>query len=88
MTNEQIDFIEASAIPENVITDWYITSVSQNDLPVWTEEHITELCNDFYLIPKKDNQKYFYGKTDIEEINNYFNRNNNRNNNHSIKSNI
>lgn len=34
------------------LTDWYITSVSENDKPVWTDEHIEELYNDFYVIPK------------------------------------
>lgn len=34
------------------LTDWYINSVSSDDTPVWTEEHIEELLNDFYVIPK------------------------------------
>ena len=33
------------------LTDWYISSVS-DDSPVWTVEHIEELFNDFYVIPK------------------------------------
>ncbi|MFR7722167.1 MAG: hypothetical protein ACLU2K_01675 [Clostridia bacterium] len=33
------------------LTDWYISSVS-DDSPVWTDEHIEELFNDFYVIPK------------------------------------
>ena len=34
------------------LEDWYINSISQNDTPVWTEEHLAELLNDFYVIPK------------------------------------
>ena len=34
------------------LDDWYINSVSQDDAPVWTEEHLEELLNDFYVIPK------------------------------------
>lgn len=34
------------------LEDWYINSVSQDDAPVWTEEHFEELLNDFYVIPK------------------------------------
>ena len=37
---------------EGTLTDWYISSVSDDDTPVWTDEHIEELCNDFYVIPK------------------------------------
>ena len=34
------------------LEDWYISSVSQDDAPVWTEEHLEELLKDFYVIPK------------------------------------
>lgn len=34
------------------LVDWYISSVSPDDTPVWTEEHIEELLNNFYVIPK------------------------------------
>lgn len=37
---------------ESSLIDWYITSVSGNP-PVWTPEHISELCKDFYVIPKE-----------------------------------
>lgn len=33
--------------------DWYIASVT-GDPPVWTEEHLQELLNDFILIPKEN----------------------------------
>ena len=43
-----------SGIPvsRGILSDWYIYSVS-NKQPVWTEEHLDELFNDFYLIPKE-----------------------------------
>ena len=40
------------SITEGYLSDWYIASVSEDDTPVWTEEHIGEVCRDFYLIPK------------------------------------
>ena len=41
------------AMDERTLYDWYITSVSPDDKPVWTECHIKELLNDFYVIPKE-----------------------------------
>ncbi len=41
-----------SAYDYGTLYDWYISSVSDTDAPVWTDEHIEELLNDFYLIPK------------------------------------
>ena len=43
------------SVDETYLTDWYISSVSEDDIPVWTEEHISELYNDFYIIPKDTN---------------------------------
>lgn len=40
------------AMDESTLCDWYITSVSLKDEPVWTDRHIEELLNDFYVIPK------------------------------------
>ena len=40
------------AMDESTLYDWYVTSVTQEDTPVWTGEHIEELLNDFYVIPK------------------------------------
>ena len=45
-----IDFDEQ--VGYGYLTDWYITSVNENDEPVWTEKHIEELISDFVLIPK------------------------------------
>jgi hypothetical protein len=33
------------------LSDWYIARVDGSP-PVWTDEHIEELLNDFYVIPK------------------------------------
>lgn len=44
-------------VDESYIQDWYLNSIDTTIAPVWTEEHIEELCRDFYLIPKNDNTK-------------------------------
>lgn len=41
------------AMDKSTLYDWYVTSVTQKDTPVWTGEHIEELLNDFYVIPKE-----------------------------------
>ena len=41
------------AMDESTLCDWYITSVSPKDEPVWTDRNIEELLNDFYVIPKE-----------------------------------
>ena len=40
------------AVDEGYLYDWYISSVLDSDTPIWTEEHLEELFNDFILIPK------------------------------------
>ena len=37
---------------KGTLLDWYISSVSEDDLPVWTEAHIDELLKDFHVIPR------------------------------------
>lgn len=44
-------FIEENAVDEGYLFDWYQSSVT-DDPPVWTDEHIAEVYDDFYLIPK------------------------------------
>ena len=39
---------------KGTLIDWYITSVSGEDEPVWTEKYINELLGNFYLIPRGD----------------------------------
>ena len=41
------------AVDEGFLEDWYINSVDPNDDPQWTESHIKELVEDFYIIPKE-----------------------------------
>lgn len=48
--NEYID--KSEAVDEGYLQDWYISSVSEDDEPVWTEAHIEELAKDFIVIPK------------------------------------
>ena len=46
-------FIKENAVDEGFLQDWYQASVDATANPVWTDEHITEVCEDFYLIPKE-----------------------------------
>lgn len=49
-------FIEENAVDESFLSDWYQASIT-DDPPVWTDEHITEVCGDFYLIAKESVKK-------------------------------
>ena len=40
-------------VDKSYLYDWYIHSVSEDDPPVWTEEHIDELMKDFECYPKR-----------------------------------
>lgn len=53
------------AMDKATLTDWYISSVGNED-PVWTDAHIEELFNDFYLFPKYNNL-FEYSDDDINE---------------------
>ncbi len=44
--------ILSRAMDEGSLVDWYISSIDETIPPCWTEEHIAELCKDFYVIPK------------------------------------
>lgn len=48
--SEYID--KSEAVGEGYLQDWYISSVSEDDEPVWTDAHIEELAKDFIVIPK------------------------------------
>lgn len=39
-------------ISMNYLHSWYQCSVDETQEPIWTDKHIEELFNDFYLIPK------------------------------------
>ena len=47
------EYIEReNAYDYGTLEDWFINSVSDTDKPIWTKEHLKELINDFYVIPK------------------------------------
>lgn len=52
MTKEIKEYLERESYDHATLADWYISSVG-NESPVWTEEHIDELLNDFYVIPRE-----------------------------------
>lgn len=41
----------AQPVDKAYLCDWFINSVGGE--PTWTEEHVLELVNDFYVIPKE-----------------------------------
>ena len=45
------EFLEQEAYDQATLADWYISSVDKTP-PIWTEAHIEELVNDFYIIPR------------------------------------
>ena len=48
---EGIKELKEKAWKEADLAQWYISSVDAH-LPIWTEEHIVELCKDFILIKR------------------------------------
>lgn len=46
-------FIEENSVSEGFLQEWYQDSVIGGNGPEWTDEHISEVCGDFYLIPKE-----------------------------------
>ena len=53
MDNKTKEFIKENAVSEGFLQDLYQNSVLETDIPVWTDEHITEMVGDFYLIPRE-----------------------------------
>lgn len=54
MTTKERTIVENLAWDESTVDDWYLHSIANDsESHVWTEEHIHELCKDFYLIPKQ-----------------------------------
>lgn len=51
------DWLENNCADEGLLQDWYQSSVDESN-PVWTDEHISELMNDFYVIPKDNVSKF------------------------------
>jgi len=46
--------MDREPVDRGYLEDWYIHSVNNEDVPIWTTEHLNELFNDFILIPKED----------------------------------
>ena len=46
-------FIQENSVEEGFLQEWYQSSVSEEETPVWTDEHITEVYGDFYMIPRE-----------------------------------
>ena len=42
------------AVDFGYLSDWYINSIDNTIPPIWTDEHIEELLNDFCVIPKEE----------------------------------
>lgn len=42
-----------NAIDFDYLQNWYQDSIDETKQPIWTDKHLEELFNDFYLIPKK-----------------------------------
>jgi hypothetical protein len=55
-TVDAVEVVRQNAVDAGYLEDWYIHSVA-NDEPVWTEAHLDELFNDFYLVPKDDGER-------------------------------
>lgn len=51
VNSEYIKLSEAYDI--GTLEDWYINSIDNTDEPVWTDAHLEELMNDFYLFPRE-----------------------------------
>lgn len=41
-----------NAVDMSYLQNWYQDSIDQTKEPIWTDQHLEELFNDFYLIPK------------------------------------
>lgn len=41
-----------NAIDFAYLQNWYQDSIDEEKEPIWTDKHLEELFNDFYLIPK------------------------------------
>ena len=41
-----------NAIDMSYLQNWYQDSIDETKEPIWTDQHLEELFNDFYLIPK------------------------------------
>lgn len=54
MTQEEKEqIIKELSVDRGYLQDWYQQSIDETQPPIWTDEHLDELDNDFYLIPKR-----------------------------------
>lgn len=58
------DWLENNCADEGLLQDWYQSSVDESN-PVWTDEHISELMNDFYVIPKDNISEVYENEIDV-----------------------
>lgn len=58
------DWLENNCADEGLLQDWYQSSVDESN-PVWTDEHISELTNDFYVIPKDNIPEVHENEIDV-----------------------
>lgn len=58
------DWLENNCADEGLLQDWYQSSVDKSN-PVWTDEHISELMNDFYVVPKDNISEVGENEIDI-----------------------
>ena len=50
------------AVDIGYLGDWYQSSIDTTVPPIWTDEHLEELCKDFIVIPKDT------ALADVEEV--------------------
>lgn len=58
------DWLKNNCADEGLLQDWYQSSVDESN-PVWTDEHISELMNDFYVIPKDNISEVCENEIDV-----------------------
>lgn len=58
------NWLENNCADEGLLQDWYQSSVDESN-PVWTDEHISELMNDFYVVPKDSISKVCKNEIDV-----------------------
>ena len=53
LNEETRKYFKEFAVSRGYLGDWYQQSIDETQPPIWTDEHLDELYNDFYLIPKR-----------------------------------
>lgn len=57
------------AVGLGYLSDWYQNSIDDTIAPIWTDEHLMELLNDFLVIPNNtptaDVKEFKRGKWDV-----------------------